>query len=225
MSRSRRVLVLFASSWVAACAEGTGPPPSGASPQHARWGVEPSAFEYSVSYRPARQTDSGLPFARVAGPTPEAREVSFWAYQDRDAWVLVRYQSPDGTWRPYVELVVPSGALFKHPDGSLMAPGDSVFVTMTIDSTQLSVELEPTGLAFSALTPARLTLWYTGASPDFDGNGLVDSLDAYIEQTLLGLWLRVTPEDPWEAILATHSLHDQLFTATLQHFSGYAVAW
>lgn len=122
MSGSRWMLVLLASSWVAACAESAGPAPSGPLPQHARWGVEPSAFEYSVSYRPARQAESGLPIPRVAGPTPDSHEVSFWTYQDRDAWVLVRYQSPDGSWQPYVELLVPRGALFQHPDGSLFAP-------------------------------------------------------------------------------------------------------
>lgn len=206
MNRGRWSLVVLASSWVAACAESAGPSHAVVSGQQAL-------------------SASGVSITIVSGPSPEAHEVSFWAYQDRDASALVRYQAADGTWQPYVEVVVPQGALFQRPDGSLFAPGDSILVTMTVDSVEIRVDLEPTGLVFSALTPARLTMWYTGADPDFDGDGDVDDLDAYIQESLLGLWLQVTAADPWEAILATHSLSDRRFTAILQHFSGYAVAW
>lgn len=86
-------------------------------------------------------------------------------------------------------------------------------------------EAEPSGLVFNPLVPATLQVWYGGTDPDFNGDGLVNFLDSYIEQFLLGLWTRPDPDDDWEPLSAVQSLLAKGFTANLLHFCGYAVEW
>ncbi len=86
------------------------------------------------------------------------------------------------------------------------------------------MHFEPTGLVFNPSAPAQFKIWYTGADSDLDGNGGVDANDEYIRQVLLGIWVQERPGDPWESVAALHSLDDKVFTAALQHFSGYAVS-
>lgn len=233
MARGRQLLLLAASASLAACADGTGPRSRETTPEAAgrelhvaRW-LTDGPPRFRVSHQATGDRQDPLPQAAQAGlaPVPETDSLSFWAYQDRDQSVLVRYLAADESWQPYVELVIPNGSLLQYPDGTLFSAGDSVLIGLAIDSTELLVHLEPTGLVFNPLIPAQFTMWYTGADPDFNGDGVVDDLDAAIEETLLGLWVQVNPEDPWEAVVATHSLLDKLFSALLQHFSGYAVSW
>lgn len=120
---------------------------------------------------------------------------------------------------------MPGGSLWQRPDGSFFTPGDSIEITLTLDTTQILVRLEPTRLAFNAAAPAHLTIWYSGANPDLNGDGIVDLTDAYIEQTLLGLWVRDGPLAPWNPVSAVQSLLSKLFSADLGHFSEYALSW
>ncbi|MBI4421734.1 MAG: hypothetical protein HY560_12990 [Gemmatimonadetes bacterium] len=163
--------------------------------------------------------------APVAPSPLSANQLSFWAYRDRDASVAVDYQASDGTWRPYVTLSVPRGALLHRPDGTLFASGDSVEITLSLDTTALALELEPTGLGFDPLVPAQLKIWYSAAGPDLDGDGSVNSVDAYIEEVLLGLWTREQLTDPWSALSAIKTASAKVLSADLAHFSGYEVAW
>jgi hypothetical protein len=103
-----------------------------------------------------------------------------------------------------------------------LAMGDSVLITVTVDTTKIGVSLEPSGLQFGE--PAEFKLWYGGAGGDLDGDGVVNAADAEIEAKLLGLWYREDSSDPWSQVAASHSLEDKSFTYGLPHFCEYAVA-
>jgi hypothetical protein len=106
---------------------------------------------------------------------------------------------------------------------STFAEGDSVLVTVTIDTTKVGVTFEPAGLQFGEL--AYLQLWYGGADGDLNGDGAIDETDSYIETELLGMWYREGTDGEWEPIPAIHVLEEKLFYVELPHFSEYAVSW
>lgn len=226
MARAK-VLIVAAGFWLAACGDGIGPPAGS---------VEPDRMLHHLRWSP----DLGSPtFATVRGETRfegfespsqssvavlDTYQTGFWAQRGSDAGVEIRYLAADGTWRPYLRLTVPGEALDRRPDGSPLADGEPVWITVSVDPEQLVVQLEPTGLTFRESSPARLELWYTGADPDFDGNGTVDAADRYIALAQLAVWVQELPGTPWARVPAAHSPDHQLFSARLRHFSGYAVS-
>ena len=169
--------------------------------------------------------DTTPPQFAAAPSVLSANQVSFWAYKSQDASVQVDYLDADSTWQPYVSLSVPAGSLLRRPDGSFFAPGDSIEITLTFDTTLMVFEAEPSGLVFNPLVPATLNVWYGGTNPDFNGDGVVNFLDDQIENLLLGLATRQNPGDDWDVLSALQSLLAKRFTASLLHFCGYAVEW
>jgi hypothetical protein len=86
----------------------------------------------------------------------------------------------------------------------------------------IGVKFEPSGLQFG--DHSELKIWYGGAAGDMNGDALVDSTDARIEQQLLGLWYREGDDDPWTNLTASQNIADKSFTYALPHFCEYAVA-
>lgn len=227
MSGVTRYFVLGAAAWLAACAESTGPPQpqtKALGPLHQlRWQATegPRTFA-TVGNRVTRAPALG---AATNVAVLDNYQTNFWAFPDRDQAIQVNYLAPDGTWQPYLWFSVPNGGLAQWPDGQPVAPGDSVLISVSIDTTSLLVRFEPTGLVFSPLAPAQLAIWYTGANPDFDASGALDGADGYIEQNLLGVWVQEFATDPWQLVAAIQSIPNKLFAAELGHFSDYAVSW
>lgn len=221
------VFIIAATVWLAGCGEGIGPPPSSAVQDpmlhHLRWSPDLGSPTFAT-------LRGGTGFGGFESPSESALRIldtyqtSFWARRGSDTAVEIRYRAADGTWQPYIRLTVPGDALDRRPDGSPFAAGDSVLITLALDSAQLVVQLEPTGLVFKEGSRARLDVWYTGADPDLDGSGTVNEADLYVEQTLLAVWVQERPGTPWSAVFSVHSLDNKLFTAGLRHFSGYAVS-
>jgi hypothetical protein len=165
------------------------------------------------------------PSTTATPPILSSYQVSFWAHGDRDQSIQIDYRTAGGAWQPYIVFSVPRGALLNRPDGTPIAPADSIQITASVDTTQLLVRLEPSGLTFSEVTPAVLQVWYSGANRDFDGNGVIDERDSYIEAQLLGLWLQEGPQTPWVALPTVNTPSGSFLVANLRHFSGYAVSW
>jgi len=226
--RRMRWLVGLTTMALAACSDAAGPKPG--APEVARtelhtlrWAPSGSPRTFGgVSTPPGGQPTRAFPDAPAVLST---YALSLWAYTNRDASADVSYLASDSTWQPYVSLSVPSGALLRRPDGSWFTPGDSIEITITLDTALVLVDLQPTGLVFNPLIPARLTMSYNGSNPDYNGDGAVNALDAYIEQFLMGVWVRPYPTDPWEPLSAIQSLLGKAFTGNLRHFSEYAVSW
>jgi hypothetical protein len=147
--------------------------------------------------------------------------VSFWAVRGESRSVRINYSSSiDNESHPFIILTTTDPQFV--PGVGELAMGDSVLITVTVDTTKIGVSLEPSGLQFGE--PAEFKLWYGGAGGDLDGDGVVNAADAEIEAKLLGLWYREDSSNPWSQVAASHSLEDKSFTYGLPHFCEYAVA-
>jgi hypothetical protein len=194
----------------------------------------------------------GVP-AHTASPLPiETFEVSFKAVRGRHSHVEINYANcpksssrgdkndeddddeddgddDDGerasTACPFLRLDIPWAALQTRPNGRRIGWRESVAITVSVNTSQILVNLEPSGLEFNPRNKATLTIWYGGADPDFNGDGVVDHEDARIERGRLKLWSQDEHGGPWHEMAATHSAAEKRFTVRLPHFSGYAVSW
>jgi hypothetical protein len=157
---------------------------------------------------------TGLSLAQYSG--------TFWAVRGVQRSVQINYLSAAGdTSFPFLRLAITDPVYV--PGRGELAPGDSVLITVGVDTTQIKVSLEPTGLVFGE--PAQLQISYGGAAGDLNGDGVVDSADSYIESQLLGLWYREGSDSAWTPIPAVQSLSEKSFTSGLLHFCEYAVSW
>ncbi|MDH3496960.1 MAG: hypothetical protein OER21_09365 [Gemmatimonadota bacterium] len=226
------------------CGESAGPRLDGPSPtqqpRYLTWaGGAPLVIRAAGTSVATRGTDTGtrggdLPEGFSASLQLSEYQVGFWAVKGQARGVQVDYQAcverdleqcTVWAWRPYLLFDVPANALAQRPDGSAIPTGDSVFIALAIDPLNLVVDLEPSGLQFDAVDRAVLQMYYTGAQGDYDGDGDSDAVDSDIEQQWLGMFFQTTPTEPWVTMGSQHSLSGRWFTAWLEHFSGYAIAW
>jgi hypothetical protein len=146
--------------------------------------------------------------------------VSFWAVRGESRSVQINYSSSiDTLIHPFLLLTTTDPQFV--PGVGTLAVGDSVLVTVIVDTSKIGVRFEPTGLLFG--TPADLKIFYGGANGDLNGDAVVDSVDARLERQVLGLWYREVPTDPWTKLEAIHSVEEKSFSYALQHFSEYDV--
>jgi len=228
MAKVSTLFLLGVAVWVAACAESTGPAAPGsvtraAELRHLRWQNTPEGREF-VAVGNAVLHRAG-PRGAAASAVLDRHQLSFWALPTRDQEIQINYQAADGSWQPYVWFTIPKDGLSRRPDGTAFAEGDSVLITVAIDTTSLVVRFEPTGLEFNPMAPAQLNVWYTGADPDLDGSGAVDGADSRIEEEMLGVWVQEFAADPWTLVTTVQSIPSKRFSAYLSHFSDYAVSW
>jgi hypothetical protein len=164
------------------------------------------------------------------GPTAPALEtyqVSFWARRDRASGVSVNYEPAAGesVGAPFLRFNIPKDGLRTGGAGArLHGRRDSVFITLTIDPVDFSVDFEPSGVRFSGKHPATLAVWYGNANPDLNGDGVVDAADeACAEQ--LAIWGRPAKPAPWMKTASKALTGQEWVLGAIRHFSQYAVSW
>jgi len=167
-------------------------------------------------------------------PALEMLTATFTAIAGERQSFRIRYDVPGEDVDPspnFFRLDFHNETLLARPDGTYFAEGETIEITVTIDPSDLRVELEPSGLTFDPDEPAELRIRYARANPDYNGDGHVDSLDSDLENGSLGLWVRLGPDtptstEPWTLLSdADHDLSGKEFRAEIEHFSGYVVAW
>lgn len=153
--------------------------------------------------------------------------VSFWAVRGQRRYVRIEYEDIDEDTFDDMEHEFLRLEVFDpvaYADGTPIAMGEYVLITVTIDSETLAVELQPSGIQFGA-EKTRLRMSYSHADPDMDNDGDVDADDAYIENNLLDLWVQEDPNSPWGLVTASQSVDSERFIGILEHFSEYAISW
>jgi hypothetical protein len=191
-------------------------PPAG--PQFLRWASLP---QFSASTNDARARRSGM-IALTSPLSLDQYQTSFWAVRGESRSIQINYSSSiDQETHPFLTLTTTDPQFV--PGVGELAMGDSVLITVSVDTSQIGVKLEPSGLLFGE--PAQLKMWYGGAAGDLNGDGVADSTDASLEAQLLGLWYREGQDDDWTKLSATQSVEEQSFTYALPHFCQYDIAF
>jgi hypothetical protein len=215
----RRSLLVFALALLSArCADQPTAVKAPAGPQFLRWGSLP---QFSARTEDPRARRSGA-MALTPPLSLDQYQISFWAVRGESRSVQINYSSSiDSETHPFLVLTTTDPQFV--PGVGELAVGDSVLITVTVDTGRIGVRLEPSGLQFGE--PAQLKMWYGGASGDLNGDGVADSTDGQIEAQLLGLWYREAQDDPWTKLSASQSVEEKSFTYTLPHFCEYDIAF
>lgn len=178
---------------------------------------------------PAGVPDAQLHIVRqdTLAPPLVSTTASFWAKVGDGRELHLNYQgaTPADTGEEFLRFEVPGDGLYRKPDGSAFAPGDSILITVTVlDPTRFLFQFEPSGLRFSPEHPARLKVEYFDGEHDFNEDGVEDSADAHIE-SLLDLWERSGPGAPWFRLGAVKFEEFDELDANIFSFTEHAVAW
>ena len=170
----------------------------------------------------------GLTVARLATTAPALEEntVSFWAVKGQGVEQKLYFLDSGGArGEEYLALKLEDESLRLRPDGSAIAEGDSVLITITVeDPALLLFSLQPTGLKFSASKPAELKIRYDHADDDLNEDGTVDAEDSQLE-TILGIWRQELPGEPFVRLGSVKVEETQDLEAKLDGFSRYAIAY
>lgn len=132
---------------------------------------------------------------------------------------FVRYESPI-TPATTVRLIGSGGGTISTARFSLTIPAGAlstatILTLNEVNTNQMQVQLEPTGLAFAS--PASLQFNYTGTSADPASSNYVPG------GTLAASWFDPSASS-WTNIGGTDNATSKIFTVALNHLSYYALA-
>ncbi|HEU4647561.1 MAG TPA: hypothetical protein VFS33_00780 [Gemmatimonadales bacterium] len=154
---------------------------------------------------------------KVSSPPLLANSITFAACEGQQAEGQLFFDDGSGhEGEEFARLKLDSHSLLAHPDGTPFAPGECIDITMSKDpaSTDIMVQLEPSGLKFDSSHPAELRLDY-GEAEDVDP----------IVLARVGIWRQEKPSDPFVLIGSAIQTDLLKFRANLTGFSRYALAY
>jgi hypothetical protein len=183
----------------------------------------------SDSTAPEQRTDDQLNLLTVALNTPSLANpvVSFYAVKGKNSGTEIWYRPvlglSDST--KLLEFKLGGATLDRRPDGTAIADGDSVRITVTVvDPIHLVVQFQPSGLRFSAKDPAKLRMFFGACGDDLDRNGIVNADDSNIALRL-SIWRQELPGLPWVKLSSAVTSNEKRVDAQIDGFSGYALAY
>jgi len=153
-------------------------------------------------------------------------DTSFYAVQGEDREVRISFQDAAGAeGEEFFRLRVRSGSLQALSDGTPIAPGDSVLITVhVVDPARILFELEPSGLTFNASEPAELKIHYNHADHDFNNDGTVNLFDDQIKDQL-AIWRQEALNDPFVKLGSVNVEESEEINADILGFTRYAIAY
>lgn len=144
-----------------------------------------------------------------------------------DAELRLYYRGRLGTAdsTEFLRLRFDATTLLARPDGTPIANGESVIVTVTIpEPTRFLVTLEPSGLRFNPDQPAELKFKLNESDDDLDDDGDVDNSDARLFTTL-AIWRQEAAGQPWARLASKVEVQLDEINVDLVGFSNYVVAY
>lgn len=166
---------------------------------------------------------SDLHFLRLSATAPQLQStvVSFYAVKGQDSEIRVRFQNGED----YLRFRVFANSLSLRPDGSAIAVGDSVLITITItDPTKLQADFQPAGLKFSSSNPARLQFEFGEADKDLNGDGVVNGVDTSLIPQI-STWRQEVAGGDWVKVGSIVEVEINEVQADILGFTGYALAY
>ena len=174
---------------------------------------------------------SQLTFIRLAptAPTLCADSVGFWAVKGVGTEAALEFPEAGSTCagetEDFVRLKLDSQSLSALPDGTPIATGDSVFISIVwVGNDTIMFHLAPTGLTFDPAHPAKLKIEYGEAGDDLDEDGDTDAADAQVESEM-SIWRQPTLSDDFVKLGTVKSEDTNEIEADLNGFSRYAIAY
>lgn len=178
---------------------------------------------------PRVKTDADLNVVEQAPTAPllTATTRTLLVTRGQDAELRLYYRGRLGTAdsTEFLRLKFDEATLLARPDGTPIANGESVLVTVTVpDPSKFLVNLEPTGLRFSASNPAELKFKLNEHDEDLDDDGDVDASDSSLFPTL-AIWRQETVGLPWARLASKIEVEIDEISVDLLGFSNYVVAY
>ena len=152
---------------------------------------------------------------------------SFYAKKGEDRELRINFANSDttGPGEEYMRLRVDAGSLLNYPDGTPIAVGDSVLITVRVqDPALVQFEFQPAGLTFNPSLPAQLKIEYGETGGDFDDDGDVDAEDSNIEQ-IMAVWRQEQPGDSYLKLGGVKIEELNEIEADILGFTRYAIAY
>jgi len=165
-----------------------------------------------------------LTVATVSDDAPELvdADVRFWAVRGEEREVQIVYDTGGAYSGKCLRFVVPAEALLRRPDGSIVAPGDSVEIAIRVlDEKRFLFEFDPAGVRFDPSHPARLEIRYSWA--DLNGDGMANADDFALARDYV-IWRQEEPGDPWEKVPTVRLEEEREVHALINGFTRYALA-
>jgi hypothetical protein len=173
-------------------------------------------------------TATALGFIREKAGSPLiSSTASFYAVKGQDRRVRLYYVPSYGSADTvdFMTFRVDKESLDRRPDGSAIADGDSVLITVSLtNADSLIVQFQPNGLRFSAAKPARLHYYLGYTDPDRNRDGVVNATDDTLSKQLV-FWRQEAPGQPWVAQASFLNLAEEQIETDVLGFTGYAVAY
>lgn len=188
-------------------------------------GLEP----LGPTFDQAGDDDDDWTFLRPAQDAPSLAHTttSFWAVRGQTRSGSIVYHARPGATdsTELVRLVVHKGSLVRRPDGTRLAKGDSVLITLTVvDTVNLIVDFQPQGLVFARAAPAVMTFGYAETDPDLDFDGTIDDDDARLEAALT-IGRQELRSDPFGPLPSQVDARVDKVQAEIDGFTRYAVMY
>jgi hypothetical protein len=163
---------------------------------------------------------------RPDAPPLERTDTTFYAVKGQEREVIIYFtEGAGGRGTIFFLLRVFAGSLASRPDGTPIAEGDSVLITVrAADPSRVLFDVEPSGLTFDPATPPLMLLHYNEVDPDLDGDGDGDAADLDIEQRLT-IWRQETPGGLFTRLESTVNLELDGVGTSLAGFSRYAISY
>ena len=177
----------------------------------------------STGPKPIVRPTTDLHFLRLSATAPQLQSTvaSFYAVKGLDSEIRVRFKNGED----YLRFRVFASSLLQRPDGSTIANGDSVLITITItDPTKLQAEFQPAGLKFSPANPARLQFEFGEADKDLNGDGTVNGTDTSLIPQI-STWRQEVAGGDWLKVNSIVEIEINEVQADIVGFTGYALAY
>ena len=171
--------------------------------------------------------DLRLLSAPYGTPALARTQVSFYAIQGKSSGADIWYHARPGATDSlkFLEFRVGSSSLATRPDGSAIAAGDSVLITLTVtDQTHFIVDFQPSGLKFSPSDEPTLKISFAACGEDLNYDGVADARDQAIMDGL-SFWRQESPFQQWHKVSSTLVASVKEVNAQLGGFTGYALMW